>query len=505
VLWQEGLGGDGFFARIDPVGTGTSLRFFQGNNSGGLSRCVSNCTAGGAGWSSVRCAWTGDTQSFILPWDLFHGGIAGGDDCQAAGTPGGCGHLIAGTTRVWESTTGGAASMTWYITNNPTTQNMTKQSLGNRSFINQLKYSPKYQSVAMVATNDGNAWIGFNLGTGVASQANWVNVTGSNAVLPNRPVLNVALDPSVGSASTPVAYAAIGGFNENTPTTTGHVYQVTCGANCGSFTWVDKSGNLPNIPVDSVMVNPNFPQQVFAGTDFGLYYTDDITAASPTWLRFNQGLPNVMIWDMQIDRGHTTLSLWTRGRGAFAWPLPTGPINPALPTSVVSRKTHGAAGAFDIDLPLSGTPGVECRTGSATNDYTIVATFAGNVTVTGSPQAQVTLGTATIGSGGVGNGGMVTVAGNTVTIPLTGVVNVQTINVTLNGVNGSGTVVIPMSKLIGDSNGNRSVNASDVSQVKSRIGQAVNSTNFRSDINANGAINASDASVAKSNSGTALP
>ena len=70
-------------------------------------------------------------------------------------------------------------------------------------------------------------------------------------------------------------------------------------------------------------MNPNFPQQVFAGTDFGLYYTDNITAASPTWQRFNNGLPNVMIWDMQIDRGSTTLSLWTRGRGAFVWPLPT--------------------------------------------------------------------------------------------------------------------------------------------------------------------------------------
>ena len=25
----------GFYSRIDPVGTGSSLRFFQGNNSGG--------------------------------------------------------------------------------------------------------------------------------------------------------------------------------------------------------------------------------------------------------------------------------------------------------------------------------------------------------------------------------------------------------------------------------------------------------------------------------------
>ena len=77
----------------------------------------------------------------------------------------------------------------WYVTNNPTTQNMTKQTLGNRSFINQVKYSPKYQSVAMVGTNDANVWIGFNLGTGTASQANWVDVTGNNTVLPLRPVM----------------------------------------------------------------------------------------------------------------------------------------------------------------------------------------------------------------------------------------------------------------------------------------------------------------------------
>ena len=69
-------------------------------------------------------------------------------------------------------------SASWYITNTPTTQNMTKQTLGNRSYINQVKYSPKYSSVAMLGTNDANVWIGFNLGTGTASQANWVCLTG---------------------------------------------------------------------------------------------------------------------------------------------------------------------------------------------------------------------------------------------------------------------------------------------------------------------------------------
>jgi hypothetical protein len=335
VLWQLGVGGDGFYSRIDPVGTGSSLRFFQGNNGGAVSRCVSNCTNQFAPWVGVSGNWFGDTRSFIMPYDLFHGGIPGGDDCPPAGVPGGCGHLVVGTTRVWETIHGGNASLgsgDWYVTNNPITQNMTKQTLGNRSFITQVKYSPKYQSVAIVGTNDANAWIGFNLGTGTQAQANWVNVTGTNTVLPNRPVLGIALDPSASGANLPVGYAAVGGFNANTPSTPGHVFQVTCTANCASFTWADKTGDLPDIPVDSIIVNPNQPQQVFAGTDWGVYYTDDITVASPTWQRFENGLPHAMVWDVQIDRGSTTLSVWTRSRGAYVYPLAGAPTPSPTPT-----------------------------------------------------------------------------------------------------------------------------------------------------------------------------
>jgi len=241
----------------------------------------------------------------------------------------------------------------WYVTNGPPTQNMTKQTLGNRSYINQVKYSPKFQSVAMLGTNDGNVWIGFNLGNGISSQANWVNVTGGNTVLPNRPVNGIGLDPSVAAANVPVGYAAVGGFDQNTPTIPGHVFRVTCTANCASFTWEDKSGNLPNIPVDSIIVNPNVPNQVFAGTDIGLYYTNNISVPSPTWQRFNAGLPNVMIWDMQIDRGATTLSLWTRGRGAFVWPLPTSPIV-TLATISGRITTPGNAPLGGVSIRLSG-------------------------------------------------------------------------------------------------------------------------------------------------------
>jgi hypothetical protein len=332
------MNGNGFLGGTTMGNNTGNLRYWEGNNSGGFSRCILNCTQPGATWTSWSGSWTSDTQSFVLPVSLFHGGIPGGDDCQPAGLTTGCGHLLAGTTRVWETITGTAATKSWYVTNNPITANLTKGTLGNRSYINEVKYSPKYQSVAIVGTNDGNVQLGFGLGSGTQAQATWVNVTGGNAVLPNRPIMGIALDPSAQAVGTPIGYAAVGGFNNNSPSTPGHVFRVVCTMTvtpCDGFTWNDESGNLPDIPVDSIIVNPNYPSQVYVGSDFGLYYTDDITANPPVWNRFNAGLPNVMIWDMSVDRGSSTLALWTRSRGAYAWPLPTGPEGgPAGPATM---------------------------------------------------------------------------------------------------------------------------------------------------------------------------
>jgi hypothetical protein len=179
-------------------------------------------------------------------------------------------------------------------------------------------------------------------------------------------------------------------------------------------------------------------------------------------------------------------------------------------SSAVSRKTHGAAGTFDIAMPLSGPSGVECRTSSGTNDYSLVVTFSGTVTVTGSPQAQVTSGTGCVGSGGVCTGN-VSVTGAVVTVPLTNIANAQVINVRINGVNSAASSApatdfdIPMGVLIGDINANRTVNAADVSVVKALSGQSVDGTNFRSDVNAGGSINGADVGIVKADAGTGIP
>jgi hypothetical protein len=180
-------------------------------------------------------------------------------------------------------------------------------------------------------------------------------------------------------------------------------------------------------------------------------------------------------------------------------------------TSAVSRKTHGAAGTFDINMPLTGPSGVEDRTGGATHDYSLVVTFSGNVTVTGMPQSQVVTGTGCVGSGGTCDpNGTVSVSGSIVTVPLTNIADVQVINVQINGVNGASdepavNVNIPMGFLTGDVNGNRAVNSTDVALTKSQVGHAVDNTNFREDVNANGTITATDVTIVKSDVGHALP
>jgi hypothetical protein len=305
AAWIHIKGGDGFFSRIEPI---LEERWYQESQWGAMSVT----TAGPfSGQQSINPGWSADRISFIFPYELYK------HDCSPTE---GCNHLVGGTHRIWETIEGGRPSNTWY-TNSP---DLTKGTLEGRSHINQLQFAVTDETIVIVGTNDGNVQYGFDLGQGVPESATWVNVTGGNAVLPNRPVLDVATDP----VDALVGYAAVGGFDQNTPSTPGHVFRVTCTADCASFDWENKSGNLPNIPVDSIVANPNFPQQVFAGTDWGVYYTDDINESSPTWYRFENGLPSVMIWDMVVDPGFTTLAAFTRSRGAYVWPLPSSPVNP---------------------------------------------------------------------------------------------------------------------------------------------------------------------------------
>jgi hypothetical protein len=171
-----------------------------------------------------------------------------------------------------------------------------------------------------------------------------------------------------------------------------------------------------------------------------------------------------------------------------------------FPVGAVSRKSHGSAGSFDVNLPLVGTPGIECRTGGANGDHTVLVSFAAPVTLT---SVNVTP-----GAGGTASIEDSKVIGNVVVITLTNVSNAQTLSISLIGVNDgshTGNVSVPMSVLAGDTTANGAVNSSDIAQTQSQSGQTVGLSNFREDVTVNGAINSSDIAFVQARSGTALP
>ncbi len=170
--------------------------------------------------------------------------------------------------------------------------------------------------------------------------------------------------------------------------------------------------------------------------------------------------------------------------------------------TVVSRKTHGTAGDFDVALPLVGTPGLECRSGGANNAYTLVYTLSGNLASAGT--ATVAQGTATVGTPAVGPNP------NQVTVPLTNVTNIQHLIITLNGVHDTAGAILDnlvarLDLLVGDVNASKRVDAADVSSVRQQTLQTITGSNFRNDINASGRIDAADVSIARQQTLTSLP
>jgi len=168
---------------------------------------------------------------------------------------------------------------------------------------------------------------------------------------------------------------------------------------------------------------------------------------------------------------------------------------------VVSRKTHGAAGTFDLPLPLTGTRAIECRTGGENGDHTMVFRFGAPVANVGS--VSVTQGTGTVSSVSEGE------TSQELVVNLTRVGDAQTIVVTVGNVtdacgNNVSSISVPMDVLLGDTTNNGAVNASDVGQAKAESGQTATASNFRVDVNVSGAINATDVSLIKSRSGTSL-
>jgi photosystem II stability/assembly factor-like uncharacterized protein len=80
-------------------------------------------------------------------------------------------------------------------------------------------------------------------------------------------------------------------------------------------TWTAIQGDLPaNGPVLAIAEDDVNPQLLFAGTEFGLYFTID---GGKKWLRLKGGLPTVAVRDLAIQKQMNDLVVGTFGRGIY--------------------------------------------------------------------------------------------------------------------------------------------------------------------------------------------
>jgi uncharacterized repeat protein (TIGR01451 family) len=245
-------------------------------------------------------------------------------------------------------------------------------------------------TAAYVGTLDGNVWISPD--AQVAASPTWTQIDTKKNNLPNRPVADFAVDRS----NYRIAYMAYNGFDEATPKQPGHLFKTSDGGQ----SWTNITGNLPDVPLNSIVLDPSYSNTLYAGTDVGAFITHD---GGAHWAILGSALPKVSVWQLDLDSLHGVLAAGTHGRGAY-----------------MTTETHSAP-ALVLSKVDSGIP-----VGPSSNlQYTITLKNIGNagatgVTITDPIPANTSFVSAS--SGGAASNGTVTWSG--LSIPSGGSVSV---------------------------------------------------------------------------------
>ena len=280
--WQAILGGDGFYSLVDYTDPDVIYAEYQWGE-------LNKSTDGGYGWTSMVDQMTGDRKNWSAPVVM---------DPQNHSV------LYFGTFRVWKTSTAGYG---WV----PVSPDLTKGYDGSTwHTVSTLAISPLNTNIVLAGTDDGKVHISTNAGT------SWTDISYG---LPDRTITRVAADPFDESA----IYATLSGFrwDEAVP----HVYR---SPDLGA-TWIDISGNLPDLPVNAIAFDPQQQDHIFVGTDAGVYYTTD---GGELWWGLGDGLGNVPVTAMKIHADTRKLVVGTYGLSAYKIDLDG--INVGVPYSM---------------------------------------------------------------------------------------------------------------------------------------------------------------------------
>ena len=377
LSWSNVLGGDGGYNAIDPT---TPSNFYASNPDippGGLG--VQSCTKGVActnsGFSFVVTsnAIGGDDGGFYFPYIL---------DAQSSWG------MVVGSCRIWRGSRSGGA----FTVLSPNFETLgTGTCTGNE--VNQLRAiaaggpTDSNGSKVIYATTNGNGpldlqsivgghvWVTTNATAGSSSFADVTDNGPQGSINPNEfPVSGVALDPSDASGKT--AYVTVMGFTGGV----GHVWKTT---NAG-VSWVDFTGNLPDSPVNTVLVDGS-AGVIYVGSDVGVFAS---TTSAASWTELGPApssnqygfLPNVAVTGLGLfnSGGQKLLRASTYGRGIWQYNLIVTPdFQISVPTAtqtIFAGQTATFSGSATAVNGYASSVTLSCVAGTTAPPSTCSAT-----------------------------------------------------------------------------------------------------------------------------------
>ena len=296
TLWIQRTTGDGGYSIVDPV---TPNYVYGQYVNGSLER------SNNYGVSFTEISPNGSTGGlFYNPYEM---------------APGDHNTVVYGQADVWKTTSVQTATTTsgW-------TQIATSGTVGGNVASIAIAGNPNKIYIGtdngriLVTVNNGGAWT-------------------SHGGLP------YVSDLFVDDVNDNICYAGCGG------TTAGsHVFKTTDGGGI----WNSITGNLPNVPVNTLVVRTGAPRMIFVGTDIGVFQSTD---EGTSWAPFNMGLPAATVYDMKYKDVANILMVATHGRGCFIYtqlpPLPG--VRISLSTSNIDFGLIEAGHASDtVDVAM---------------------------------------------------------------------------------------------------------------------------------------------------------
>jgi uncharacterized protein (TIGR03437 family) len=324
LSWSNVNCGDGGFAAIDNAIPTTAYAVCQNIDIGRSTDGASNFIL------SVHGINQNDRTQFISPLAI---------------DPSNSQTLYFGTFRLWQSRDG--AGKWTAISPDLASGGFCPPTSNSCRTIKAIAVAPSDPNTVYVGAFSGLVQITRN--ASAESGASWFNRT--TAGLPPRTVTAITVDP----VDPATAYVTFSGFASGADTL-GHIFRTQ---NAGE-SWSDISGNLPNLPLNDVLVDPDIPDRLYVATDAGVMFT---TNGGASWNTIGNKLPRVVVLSLKLHRNARILRAATHGRSV--WEIGV-PLTSASVWPVLASISPNQANAGDPILTITATgsnfaPGMKVR------------------------------------------------------------------------------------------------------------------------------------------------